>query len=197
MIHFSKRVAVVNTIGVFFYLTCLFQWAWSALPYMPGIIQFLDMFQSKPDQPVSHVNAPSLISSAPTPLVWIIGTLITIAILSLTIYILIKLPISIAKSGQKLTQKTTSYILPAVSRHVKLTPKKRQRLTARIIIDIKIALSVLPVILGLCVYFLPESALGYELTAFIVAVLGISSLCLLSLQVVMIRWLKPAPHAIW
>lgn len=194
MTHFSKRLFVVNFFGTLFYLSCLLQWMWATLPYMPGIVRLAEMFRgpmgaSEPAQEVAASGPPSLLLLA-------IALAVTAIIIGLTLYALIKFPVTVAKSAQKITQNTSARIVPIVTRHVKLPEKKRRRLTARIIVYLKLIICVLPVILCACTYFF-ETELEYGITMIIAAVLGLGSLLLLSAQLLIARWLKVKSNAIW
>lgn len=194
MTHFSKRLFVVNFFGTLFYLSCLLQWMWATLPYMPGIVRLAEMFQGSADAsaPTQEVVA----SGPPSLFLLIIAFAATAIVIGLTLYILIKFPVTVAKSAQKMTQSTSARIVPIVTHHAKLPEKKRRWLTARIVIYLKLAICVLPVILCACTYFF-ETELGYALTIIIAAVLGLGSLLLLGAQLLAARWLKVKSEMIW
>jgi len=194
MTQFSKRLFVVNFFGTLFYLSCLLQWTWATLPYMPGIIRLVEVLQGPEDAPVPIQEA--AISGPPSLLLLIIAFAATAIVIGLTLYVLIKFPVTVARSAQKITQNTSARIVPIVTHHAKLPEKKRQRLAARIIVYLKLIICVLPVILCACTYFF-ETELGYGLTMIIAAVLGLGSLLLLSAQLLIARWLKVKSNAIW
>lgn len=194
MTHFSKRLFVVNFFGTLFYLSCLLQWMWAILPYMPGIVRLAEILKGPEDTPapVQEVAA----SGPPSLLLLIIAVVATAIIIGLTLYVLIKFPVTVAKSAQKMTQNASARIVPIVTRHAKLPEKKRRRLTARIVVYLKLIVCVLPVILCTCTYFF-ETKLGYGITMVIAAVLGLGSLLLLSAQLLIARLLKVKSSAIW
>lgn len=195
MSRFSKRLYVVNLLGTLFYLSCLLQWAWAILPYMPGIMRFAEMLQMPADTPTEPVQE-AVASGPPSLLLLIVACAATAIIIGATLYALIKFPIAVAKSGQKITQSTSARIIPIVTHHAKLTPKRRQYLTARLITYLKLTICILPVILSASAYFL-DTALGYDIIMFVAAVLGIGSLLLLVAQLLLAKWLKVKSSAIW
>lgn len=194
MTQLSKNLFIVNFFGTLFYLSCLLQWMWATLPYMPSIVRLAEMLQGPEDTPAPIQEA--AVSGPPSLLLLIIAFAATAIVIGLTLYVLIKFPVTVAKSAQKITQNTSARIVPIVTRHVKLPEKKRRRLTARIIVYLKLIICVLPVILCACTYFF-ETELEYGITMIIAAVLGLGSLLLLSAQLLIARWLKVKSNAIW
>lgn len=193
MTHLSKRLFVVNFFGTLFYLSCLLQWMWATLPYMPGIVRLAEMLQGPKDAPapIQEVAA----SEPPSLLLLFIAVVATTIIIGLTLYVLIKFPVTVAKSAQKMTQNASARIVPIVTHHARLPEKKRRRLTARIVVYLKLIICVLPVILCACTYFF-ETELGYGITMAIAAVLGLGSFLLLTAQLLIARWLKVKSSAI-
>lgn len=194
MTQFSKRLLVVNFFGTLFYLSCLLQWTWATLPYMPGIVRLAEMLQGPKGTPAPMQEVAA--SGPPSLLLLIIAFAATVIVIGLTLYVLIKFPVTVAKSAQKMTQNTSARIVPIVTHHAKLPEKKRRQLTARIVVYLKLTICVLPVILCACTYFF-ETELGYALTMIIAAVLGLGSLLLLSAQLLIARWLKVKSNTIW
>lgn len=194
MTHFSKRLFVVNFLGTFFYLSCLLQWMWAVLPYMPGIIRFTEIFRgpigaSAPAQEVAASGPPSLF-------LLVIALAATAIIIGFTLYILIRFPVTVAKSAQKITQNASARIVPIITHHAKLPDKKRKLLTARVVAYIKLTACILPVILCACTYFF-ETELEYDITMAIAAILGVGSLLLLSAQLLFARRLKVKSETVW
>ncbi|MNQ07679.1 hypothetical protein D3C85_204650 [compost metagenome] len=196
MSHLSKRVYIANLFGTLFYLSCLLQWMWAALPYMPWIVRIAELLQAPVAAPAEPANVPVITSSPPSMTLVIITGIITVAIIVATIYVLIKIPTAVAKSGQKITQNASARIVPIVTHHTKLTPKKRRRLTARIIIYLKLIVCTTPIILSACAFTI-NTSLDYAIIMFVAAVLGIGSFTLLALQAFFAKWLKLKPEDIW
>lgn len=195
MAHLSKRLFVVNLFGALFYLFCLLQWAWSLLPFVPNIIRFMNSFQSPSKPAITHVVRTTSASEPSTALL-VFGIATAIIIIGLTIWVLIKLPSTVGKTGHQLTNRASNYIVSATTKHVHLSAKKKQRLIIRITTDIKLALCIMPTILGACTYFIATS-LPYDITMFIVAILGMMTLVLLNIQVAVAHWLKVRLDTAW
>lgn len=168
---------------------------WATLPYMPWIIRLTEMLRTPMDTPAEPVQTVAT-SGPPSVMLVIIAGIVTAVVIAATLYALIKLPAAVAKSGQKITQTTSAKIIPIVTHHAKLTPKKRRRLTARVIADLKLAICIIPIILSACAYSLSTN-LDYDIIMIVAAVLGIGSLLLLSAQLLCAKWLKAEAEAIW
>ncbi len=194
MTHFSKRLFVVSFLGTLFYLSCLLQWMWATLPYLPGIVRLAEILRRPVNTPAPTQEITS--SGPPSLLLLIIAFAATAAIIGVTLYVLIKFPVAIAKSGQKMTQRASSFIVPAITHHTKLPEKKRQRLTARVIVYIKLGVCVVPIILSACTYFL-EVEIGYDIIMIVAATLAIGTLLLLGAQLSFAKWLKVKSSKIW
>lgn len=194
MSRFSKRLYLVNFFGTLFYLSCLLQWAWAVLPYMPGIVRFVEILQPKADAPAEPVQAVAY--TPPSTALIVTGIIMTALVIAATIYALIKLPTAVAKSGQKITQSASEKIVPVVTHRAKLTPKKQRQLSARIVIYLKLATCLAPIILSACAYFL-KTELGYGIIMIVTAVLGIGTLLLLAAQLLLAKWLKVKSEAVW
>lgn len=194
MTHFSKRLFLINLLGTLFYLSCLLQWTWAILPYIPGIVRLTEILQGPTNtpEPVQEVMA----SGPPSLTLFIFSIAATVIIIGLTLYVLIKFPVTVAKSGQKITQNTSAHIVPIITHHAKLTPKKRQRLTARVIAYLKLTLCVIPIVLSGCAFFV-KTDLAYEIIMIIAAALGIVTLTLLGVQLLCAKWLQVKSDAIW
>lgn len=195
MTRFSKRLFVVNFFGTLFYLSCLLQWMWAALPYLPGIVRLAEMLRGPmgASEPVQEVAAAS---GPPSLLLLILALAITAIVIGLTLYALIKFPVTVAKSAQKITQNTSARIVPIITHHAKLPDKKRRLLTARVTAYLKLTVCILPVILCSCTYFF-ETKLRYDITMVIAAILGVGTLLLLSAQLLLARWLKVKSDTVW
>lgn len=195
MQHHSKRLILVNTFGALFYGVIIIQWLWSLIAYLPYIITFLDQMQAPIEKTTTPVVATTT-SGPPSLILLIIGGVVTLGVIGITIWILIKLPASIGKAGHKATRQASEYIVPVITRHAPLSASKKQRLTARVIIDLKLAVAIAPTIVAACSYFI-ATTVPHEVTMLIAAVLGIASLVLLSTQTFVARWLKVPLRSVW
>lgn len=194
MARFYKKRILVNVFGTFFYMVCLLQWLWALLPFLPQLIQFATTLQPEPtkSEPAQHI-----ISTAPmSDLSIAIIIFITLTMIGVTVYALIKLPSGVGKAGSKLTHKASNYIVPVVSHHAKLSQKKRQWLTARIAIDIKLGLCMVPAVIVLFSY-ISQTSLPYDVSVFVCVILTVTALALLGIQLLLAKHFRVKPDQIW
>ena len=192
------KTILVNTAGTLFYLSCLVQWLWATLPYLPGVVHFLNSLQ-QPTTPQDAITLPTLSTVSNAPPSWVLllfGAIMTAAVIGATIYALIKIPTGVGKVGAKMTRSASSKIVPLVVRSKPITKKKRRQLTARIVIDIKLALCVLPICVT-ALSFLVETDLYYDITMLVAAVLGVMTIIVLCIQTALIKLLHVPSEKAW
>jgi hypothetical protein len=129
------------------YLSLVLQWLWICVVGLPPLVKSgrLD-FLSSPPPPAQVVTE----SSVPlNPFTLILIGIVTFALLVVTVIILVRIPQTIAKTGEQLVQHTSQIVLPVVTHHKKLPEKKRRLLSRRIRLMIQIVVSLIPVIIGL------------------------------------------------
>lgn len=173
MATYSKRALLANTFGTFGYISCLFQWLFVALLYLPVLLNneqikhFLLPENTQYTEPVTAMGTPS-------PLLIGFAILFTVFMIGLTIVMLLRAPFSIAKTGKVVTTKAASKIVPLVT-HRPLTPTKKRILTNQLVKIIKLSLVLLP--FGLCaVSILITTALPSDVVVFASGLLAIGSL---------------------
>lgn len=194
MSRLYKRLIVVNIFGGLFYIFCLLQWLWAILPYLPGFISLATKIQPVTEQPSVVMQASS--SQPPSLFMVVLASIIVVGILAVTAYVLIKLPVAIGKTGEKFTKGASQYLVPVVSHHATLTPKKRLRLATRIVMIIKVTLCVLPVIVT-AFSFSMALTVPFDVTLIVAAFLAIVSFTLLAAQVGLARILHVALKDSW
>ena len=192
----SKRLLLVNAFGALFYLAVIMQWLWSLVAYLPYIITFLNGMQTPIEPSAEPVVSTVATSGPPSTILLIVGAVVTVAVIGATIWALIKLPSAVGKAGHKMTQQASDYIVPVITNHAPISVQKKQYLTARIMIDIKLAVCIVPIVISAGTYLL-AAAIPYEVTMLVAAALGIASLSLLSVQVLTARWLRVRMTAMW
>lgn len=186
----SKHIAV-TIFGTLFYIVSAFGWLWAILPYIPDIAKLSRSLQPEA-QPVEHV----VTAGPPSLLLIIIAISVTIAILAMTVYVLIKLPSTIRRSGEKLTHSTSSHIVPILTHHTALSPKKRRQLTAKVTFYVKLLLCTLPVAVSACSILVP-TGLSYELTMLVATFFAVIALVLLGTQLLLAKWLRVPLDIVW
>jgi len=143
----------VNLFGVFGYLFCSLQWLWAILLYFSLIANFaLFIAPSSTGQPepVVVTDPNTIISPGSNILMVIISIVIIVIIIAMTIYFLYKIPSTIVKTGEKIVHSGASNITPFIlkAQHKAETKNNKLKLTPRLVVFIKIALVLLPVVLS-------------------------------------------------
>jgi len=195
MAQLSKKLILINTLGGLFYAFALLQWLWAALPYLPGFISLATKLQPVTTQPTPIV-AQTASTGPPSVFMVLLASTIVVGALAITAYVLIKLPMSIGKAGEKFTKSASHYLVPIVSHHATLTPKKRLRLATRVVIMVKLALCILPVIVT-ALSFKMALTIPFDVTLIVAAFLAIVSLILLAAQVSLAKILHVALKESW
>ncbi len=186
-----KKHVAVTIFGTLFYIVSALGWLWAILPYVPDIAKLSRSLQ--PDtQPAEHVVA----AGPPSLLLVIIAVGITITVLAMTIYALVKLPSTIRKSGEKLTHSASSHIVPILTHRTALSPKKRRQLTAKVTFYVKLLLCTLPVTISACSFMVP-TGLPYELTMLVATFFAVIALVLLGAQLLLAKWLRVPLDIVW
>jgi len=180
---FKKHV--VNFFGGLGYFFCSIQWLWGVLLYSSWIEKLIILMNSGIDNPV--VKSTPAIDSGPNIFLIIIGAIITMTMIGLTIYILIKMPSTIAKTSQNFVHKaaeTSTHIVLQIQ-HKKETKKNRIKLTPRLIFILKIILVILPIILAITSQFVEKQMLDYHIAIYASVWLAIISTVLFTFQFVL------------
>lgn len=175
----SKRTMLANTCGTFGYLSCLLQWLFVSLLYLPLLLdnkQLKGFLLPEPVQQPAHV----VTASAPSPFLIGIAVVFTVLMLFFTLFLVLRAPIAIAKTGRNITKKTAEAIVPLVVHHP-LSSTKKRLLTVRLIKLIKLVIVILPLLISLSALFV-SVALPIDVTLFVSAFLAIGSIVWFSLQ---------------
>ena len=151
----TKESLLLRFVAAVAYIVCILQWFWAMVLYLPLIrdSHVLDLFITNPEQP-----RPIVETSPTEPSVWVMvfAVAITVAVLGLTIYVLVKTPKAIRTTGQKITHTTAKkYIVPAISGKKKLPQKKLYVLTLKVEFLIKLGLVIVPFVASLLAYISP------------------------------------------
>jgi hypothetical protein len=99
----------------------------------------------------------------------IIAAAITIIMVVFTIYVIVKMPSTIVKTGKKVVHETADNVTPLVLRiqHKKDTKKNYIKLTPQIILVIKIILIIAPVMLIFTSQSIENQMIDYSIAMFV------------------------------
>jgi hypothetical protein len=143
--NFQKNI--VNFFGAFGYFFCSLQWLWVIMLNFSLIKALILLISPNVDNQAAKPLV--IFDLGPSPLSMIVAATITIIMVALTIYILIKMPSTIVKTSKKVVHETADNVTPLVLKiqHKKDTRRNYIKLTPRIILVIKTILIIAPVIL--------------------------------------------------
>lgn len=185
---------LLNTLGALAYLFCLLQWLWTVALFLPLLLKsdFMKQFVQPPVAPAPVVSQPAEMSVAGI----IFVAAVAVVMILLTIYVIIKIPAVVGKTGSKLTHKATALALPVVTQHKKLPTKRRLQLTARLLLMTKVSFCLVP----LGILFLANTQTGdvtRDIALIIGAVTAFFSLALFGLQAAGAKLLHVDYRTIW
>lgn len=179
--------SIVATLGALGYVSCTLQWLWLGILFLPSLLDSQkDLLLPSAAEPLP---AATFDFGGSSLLMTGVGIAVTLIVLVISVVILARLPLSIAKTGNKATRGAAEVVLPIVSHHKKLPAKKRRQLAVWIAKVVKLALVIAPVKL-LAITFLFEAPLPQDLIFMIGSILAISSIIWFSLEYLVAGWLK-------
>lgn len=140
----SKRLVVVNTLGVLGYLSALLQWAWAVL------IVGYPLLESRPVilfPEASTVKVPATDFGSLSPVVTFVVLAMTAAILIVCAVMIARLPKTIGKQGARVTHGAARKLTPVVMRHTHSPKKDERTISRRLVLIIKACLVLLPLVI--------------------------------------------------
>lgn len=189
----KASVAAVNTFGTLGYLSTILQWTWSTILVGFPLLSSdkLSFLIPKPsDQPPPKPMEFGVFD----PVVTIIAIIFTVIIVIATIYALVRLPSTVGKRGQHITQHTAQLIAPTII-HKPISKKKRAWLTLQFTWGVKLGLVLLPVF---ALYFAsPEAGLDPRIQIYVGLFCAAGSLLYFAIQWVLQRIFSVAPERVW
>lgn len=163
--NLKKNIA--NFFGAVGYFSCSLQWLWTIVLYF-SLIEAFALFIS-PNSNNHIIKYPIIVDSGSNTLQIIIVAAITIIMGVITVYILIKMPSVIAKTGKKIVHRTAENATPIVLRiqHKKDTKKGHRKLTLRLILIMKTLLILAPVMLSLASQFIEKQMITFSIAMYV------------------------------
>lgn len=179
----AKCASLVSTFGVLGYLSLCFQWLWAGVVLLPLLMEnqmIYDFLVPASSEPGPAKQLP--IAEGFSPLLLVASVAITVVVVLVSVVILVRLPIAIAKTGKKTVQTAAESIVPLITHHQPLPPKKKRLLTFRLIKLVKLIACLAPLLLlGLALPFIGGKIPG-EVIMFVGALMGIASMVWFGLQ---------------
>ncbi|HSW77703.1 MAG TPA: hypothetical protein VLG36_02810 [Candidatus Chromulinivoraceae bacterium] len=193
----NPKRGIANFFGALGYFFGFLQWFWAVLLYF-SVIQSVTLFVSpNADKPV--VSSPVPAFTLPNSVEMIILGVTVVVMVAVTIYALIKIPVSIVKTGNKVVHKTAQTMTPIVmkTQHKKDTKKFRDKLTTRLIFAIKLLLIIIPVILTSASGWLEKQSVDYSIALVVGCGLAALSIVFFTLQYAVAGVLRVKIRDLW
>jgi len=145
----SYLARILVAIGYFSVVT---QYFWMLLIVLPGLIEsgILDTLFSSDQPKVPVFELPPIEMS---PLVWMCIAIIMAGLLIGTVIAIVRTPKSVLHAGDLIVHGTVHKAVPVITRHQKVSKKRRLQLDHRAVLATQMLLALIPLILSL---FLPE-----------------------------------------
>lgn len=183
----SIKQAFVNLFGVLGYLACLLQWLGVTILYLPLFFESKvhDMLirRDTTQAPTTQSIGESTVGSPGQA--WIfIGLVITVLVAILSVVILIKLPTSVARTGQALTSHTADKVVSSIKKRQTITSKKQKRLKQQTVLLLKLSFILVPVALSIGSYFI-NLPLSYYIIVIIACIGAAAAIILFAIQLIL------------
>lgn len=174
------------------YVACLLQWLWMVILLLPSMVEspvfkFFAPNRVETPPPVVQPTTPS--EGIPT-IITIIALVLGVAIIIGAIYVMfVKLPRSVAQTGEKVTHTAAAVISPVIVEHVHIPAKQRRTVPTLVIVAMKLLLVFLP--LGLLLFVQGvDVAMSFDLIMLIGIFLFSWAFLFFALQFVLSRLLR-------
>ncbi len=193
--NISQKLA--NFFGGLGYFFCLLQWFWAIVLYFSIIEKLAVLFSANNDKQVykplviidTGINMPLMIVSA----------IIAIFMLLVTVYIIYKIPITIAKTSEKIVHSTAENITPIVlhAQHKKDTKSNHKKISIRLVIFIKIILIIIPVILSFTSQYIDSKQIDFDIAVYVSLWLACFSILSFATQYIFANLLSVKKQDLW
>lgn len=193
--NFKK--SLVNAFGSLGYFFGFLEWFWAVMLYFSILKAFTLFVLPSAEQPVApHTSATF---TPPTQIESIIIAIVTVIMILVSIYVLIKMPSNIAKTSNKVVHKTTDAAMPFVIKAQGLpdTKKTRAKLTAKLVLGIKLLLVIIPVGLTAASGLLEKQSVDYSIAMIVGCTLAVLSLFFFATQYLLAVIVRLKSSQIW
>lgn len=175
--HAFKK-GIMNFFGSLGYFSCAIQWVWVMALYYGLFSDYLIGISTVPDD---QIIQPVIVTLPQNTATIILTTVLAIVAIAVSVFIIIKIPSTIAKTSHKIIETTAKNTAPLVLKiqHKKINKKNKLKLTPKIMLLVKSLIVIMPIILTLTSRFIEKQFISYDIAI-------IASLFLASISVVFI-----------
>jgi hypothetical protein len=173
------KINFVKLLGAFGYLACAVQWLWALVLYSNSLKSYLTSITPVVEKPVVHQSANINVTDGGSNILFLVlGTIVTVSVIGLSIYLAIKTPTTIVKTAKKVVYETAETVTPVVLhiQHKEETVRNKRKVSFSIRMIVKIILITLPFIGALTSQLTPNPLFsGSFILLSSVVLLGISA----------------------
>lgn len=187
------NASFANAFGALGYCSIVLQWLWAflitAYPLLMGA-----GYWTAPSATETTVHE-QVSFEMPDPIATLIMVIAVLVIAGVSVYMLAALPKRIGQTGQIITQKAATTLIPIITEHRKISEKKRHKLTVRTVLVMKLLLIAIPMSAP---YIMPDlTSIDKEIIA-ILGLLGVaSSSILFGLQYLVAKAMRTPSTLLW
>lgn len=186
----SKRIFLIHALAFFGYFSSVLQWLWIGILFIPELLRNDSIRTLLMPPPADNQATRILPPIDDTSIIMtIIAISLTIIILGITAFVLIRLPIAFVNVSKIAIDKSTEVALPLVTHHKKLPQKQKRLISQRLRIYIKLIIVLLPVLLLSLTLIIPVE-IDVAIVLFVGAVLAVGSLLWFALEHITAHVLK-------
>jgi len=190
------KKSTVNFVGSIGYLFCFLQLFWVVMLYF-SVIQSIPLAPPETDKQIEQF--PGFTLTLPDPIEATIVGIVVVVMIVLTLYILVKIPMSIAKTSNAVVHSAAEAMTPVVikAQHKKDIKKFRVKITTRLILAIKVLLVIVPIVLTAASGLLEQQSIDYSIAMIIGGGLACLSAAIFIVQYMMASILRVKPLDLW
>jgi hypothetical protein len=157
------KKGIANTFGSFGYLFDFLQWIWVGALYLSVIQSLSSIISSSGGEDVERPIGLSL--TLPSPLTTVMVGAIVVVMLAITVYAFVSLPRSIVRASNKMVHKTARTMAPVVmkAQHKQDTKRNRIKITVKLVVALKVLLTLIPLLLTVASRLLEEQSIDYSI----------------------------------
>lgn len=193
--NFKK--SFTNAFGSLGYFFGFLEWFWAVMLYFSVLKAFTLFVSPSADRPIEQPINVSF--TPPSPIEGVIIAVITVVMVLVSTYVLIKMPSNMVKTSNKVVRKTTDSVAPLIMRaqHAPDTKKARAKITAKLMVGIKLLLIVIPVGLTAGSGLLEKQSVDYSIAMVVGCTLAIFSLFFFAVQYLLAAIFRLKMSQIW
>jgi len=197
LIKLNLKKNLTNFFGALGYLFCSLQWLWVIILYFSLIKALIVIVSPNGDNHVIRVVSHA--TTEPNIALAIVSGIIVVAMLALTLYFIYKIPATIIKTSKRTVQEAAKTVAPTVLKfqHKKDTKKNLITLTPKLIVVLKLALIILPLILTFFSQFIEKQMISYLIATFVSFWLAGACILFFVIQYTVANLLSVKSQEIW